>query len=142
MSGCDLEKQDDGTVTVTTVIDEPSMQQPIAVMSDMMTTIKTRDFDPSADPIRPRTGNPEPMMYPMHTRTRSRRANAGSEPAIHIGDVLEKVPTALQPALSFLSRIHHFTFAWYTVTYGSACLSSNPLRASDATNGLVKPCLV
>lgn len=29
---------------------------------------------------------------------------------------LERVPTYLQPPLSIRQRVHHFTFAWYTLT--------------------------
>lgn len=33
------------------------------------------------------------------------------------GAVLERIPTILQPSLPWRKRIHHVTFAWYTVTY-------------------------
>lgn len=33
---------------------------------------------------------------------------------------LQRVATYLQPSIPLLERIRHFTFAWYTVTYGSS----------------------
>lgn len=29
---------------------------------------------------------------------------------------MERVPTYLQPRMPFRERLHHFTFAWYTVS--------------------------
>lgn len=29
---------------------------------------------------------------------------------------LERIPTYLQPPISVRERVHHFTFAWYTLT--------------------------
>ena len=33
-----------------------------------------------------------------------------------LGATMERVPTYLQPRMPFQERLHHFTFAWYTVS--------------------------
>jgi hypothetical protein len=120
MADRDVEKQALGAIPAEndTAGTSSSKSKP-STTTTTTTTTSRRDFDTSADPARPaRPTSRDPAaagpVYP--TRTRSRRGTFGSEAGMHVGEVLEKIPTALQPALSFISRIHHFTFAWYTVT--------------------------
>lgn len=55
-----------------------------------------------------------------------------TEPGHEAPRNLERVPTYLQPPISLRERLHHFTFAWYTLTMSTGgiglCLGTTPHR--------------